>query len=451
MIVVLLFCNAPFAQGQIHILRYNDNFTNVNNDTIQKKGFEKLKYIRLLKDTRISFGGEIREQFQYYNNQNFGDVPPTYINASTGQIWHRAMAHANIESGSKLRLFVQLGSTFRFLNPNPITPEIDENHLALHQAFIDYHFYEKWLLRFGRQEISYGNHRLLTFREGPNTRLAFDAAIIKYYSEKRKVDIFVLSPVISKSGLFDDELFKDMILGAYATEIVRPKTFLLDYYFINFNTDRRHYNYISGKENRQTYGFRVFSENPKFNYELEANYQSGKFNNLNISAYSVAADINFKLALQNKLVVGVGSNYISGDKNKNDSQLNTYNLIFSKPQYGLTAPIGATNLVNINPYIKISPTPKSNIYISNYFMWRQSKQDGTYSPGAIEVRPNPSLIFASDKRKIGNLLVLESAYFINKRFSFAFDLSYFFAGGYVKATGKGKDITYLSLKGSYKF
>ena len=123
------------------------------------------------------------------------------------------MLHTNIELGSRLRIFAQLGSTCRFFNPNPATAEIDENKLSLHQAFIEYKFQKKWIVRIGRQEISYASHRLLTFREGPNTRLAFDAGVVKYNAKKRNIDVFVMSPVISKSGVLDDQSFKDVIAG----------------------------------------------------------------------------------------------------------------------------------------------------------------------------------------------------------------------------------------------
>ena len=84
-------------------------------------------------------------------------------------------------------------------------------------------------------------------------------------------------------------------------------------------------------------------------------------------------------------------------------------------------------------------------------MWRQSNQDGIYSPNAIEVRPNPTIHFASSKKEIGTQLALETSYLVTKHLSFALDAAYFFAGQYVKETGEGKDITYLSFKGSYKF
>ena len=134
-----------------------------------------------------------------------------------------------------------------------------------------------------------------------------------------------------------------------------------------------------------------------------------------------------------------------------DGQLNTYNLLFSKPQYGLAAPIGATNMITANPYMKVNPGRNIHIYTGINFMWRQSNQDGIYSPGAIQVRPGPQTLFKSDKNQVGTLWVLETALMLTKYVTLAVDASYFAAGNYVKETGKGKNITYLSFKANYKF
>jgi hypothetical protein len=185
-IAMLLALQISFAQAPknpINILRYNDDFSILKNDSL-KKGLSQLKYISLGKKAYVSFGGELREQYLYFDHLNFGDVPAAFQKESTGQLWQRAMVHSNLEIGSNIRVFVQLNSTLRFINPNPITPEIDENQLSLHQAFVDYNFNKNWSLRAGRQELGYGSHRLITFREGPNTRMTFDAAMLKYKSEK---------------------------------------------------------------------------------------------------------------------------------------------------------------------------------------------------------------------------------------------------------------------------
>lgn len=433
------------------MLRYNDNFEYLRKDSVSKKGTEKLKLMRLSGKSFLSLGAEIREQWQYYRHINFGDVPPSAGKSTTWQLWQRVMFHANIELNKNVRLFTQLGSTHRFINQNPLIPEIEQNDLSLHQAFIDYRHKSSWLLRIGRQELSYGNHRLITFREGPNTRLTFDGIILKYKSGKRKIELLTISPVISKKGVFDDQSFTDWIAGIYATESIVQKWLKADYYFIHFTSSRRQYNFVKGKENRQIVGIRVFSENPATNYELEANYQFGKFNDLHINAYGISFDINHKLLPRKNVTVGIAGNYATGDRNNNDKQLNTYNLLFSKPQYGLAAPIGASNIVTVNPYVKFNLIRKINIYAGGNFMWRQSNQDGTYSPGAIETRPKPQMMFASAKKEIGTLWVLETALLLNRYVTFAMDASYFVGGNYVKETGKGKDITYLSFKATWRF
>ena len=447
----LLTILATQAQSQIDLLRYKDDFSYLRADTVRKKGTEKLKYLPFGTLGNVSLGGEIREQLQYFRNFNFGD-PPSHPNQSdTWQLWHRAMAHANIELGIKTRIFSQVGSTFRFLNNNAPIPEIDENHLSLHQLFGEYKFSKTWSARVGRQEMSYGSHRLITFREGPNTRLSFDAMVIKYNSQKTTLDLIALSPAVSRKGVFDDGTFKDFVIGIYATERVIPKKLVLDYYFLNFDSHRRKYNYKEGIDSRRVTGIRTFSQSHVASYEAEATYQFGSFNNLRVNAYSFSADINFTLIPKGGLIFGIAGNYVSGDKGDNDSELNTYNPLFSKPQYGLTAPIGASNVITFNPYLSISPIRKLNVLAGAYFMWRQSNHDGTYTPDGTELRPRPEKLLTATERKIGTLLVLESNYTVNSNISFGLNASLFFAGKFLDQTGKGKDITYLSLKAGYKF
>jgi hypothetical protein len=285
----------------------------------------------------------------------------------------------------------------------------------------------------------------------PNTRLTFDAVILKYANQKRKIDFLAVTPVVSNPNVFDDESFKQKVMGVYGTEYFVPKKLLMDYYFLNFTSDSRKYNFVGGKENRQSIGLRFFSQNPTFNYELESTYQFGKFNDSKIMAYGFSSDVNYKLDTKTNLMIGLGANYFTGDKSKSDKILNTYNLIFSKPSYGLAAPIGSSNIVNINPYIRVNPTKKLSVYAGVYLLNRQSNQDGTYSPGMAQVRPTPPTLFISTKKDIGTQYALETGYNVNKHLFFAVDLAYLKAGSYVKETGKGKNITYASFKGAFKF
>jgi hypothetical protein len=448
------FFNEPITaqspNNRINILRYNDDFSNLK-EKADKRGFDKIKYINLGKKAFLSVGGELRAQYQYFENQNFGDVPPTFEKVSVGQLWHRAMVHANLELSPKVRIFAQLNNTLRQFNNNPLTPEIDQNELSLHQAFVEWKPKQNWTLRLGRQEMGYGNNRIITFREGPNTRLTFNAAIIKYHKNHRKIDLLAISPVVSMPGVFDDASLRTFIYGIYGSEAFFKSKIMADYYYLYFNSKDRQYNFVGGQENRFVAGKRVYSQFPKLNFEAEFTYQLGNFNTQNINASSFSIDVNYKLQEQLKLVVGIAGNYITGDKDRNDNTLNTYNLIYSRPYYGLAAPIGSSNLENINPYFKVKPISKISVFGGVYFMQRNSTQDGTYSPGMAQVRPTPERLFASTKRSIGTQYALETTYQMDERNTFGLDLALFQPGAYTKETGAGKDIFYFSVRTQLRF
>lgn len=447
--VITLAFSSIKAQNKISLVRYDDNFSLVKKDSL-KKGLDKLKYIPFSNNNSISFGGELREQYQMYNNINFGDVPPTFQDASVNQLWHRLMVHSNIELGNHFRFFIQLNSTLRFLNDNPIVPEIDENQLSLHQAFAELKV-TNWNFRLGYQEMFYGNHRLITVREGPNTRQAFDGLVVKRKFKNGTLDFFAVSKVISKQYVFDDESMHDGLYGIYGTQYFNNHKLGLDYFLVDFQSKARMYNDVKGFEDRQTYGLRLFSNYKKVNFEFEGAYQSGKFNDLTIDAYSALADVNATVLTSKKGIIGFVTNVASGDKNNTDTKLNTYNSLYAKPAYGLAVPIGATNMISLSSYLKINPVQKLNILAQLFFMARNGNQDGTYSPGMIQNRPKPNALFASDKKTLGKFYLLETNYQQTKNLSLALDASYFVAGNYPKTTGKGKDVSYFSFKSTYKF
>lgn len=448
-IIIAIIVSSAKAQSSINLVRYNDNFSQLKNDSL-KKGFGRLKYISLGNKNYISFGGELREQFQLFKNINFGDAPPGYPDINPKQLNHRLVVHANIEFGTHFRLFIQLNNTLHFFNPNPAVPEIDENQLGMHQAFAEFKL-KHWDIRLGRQELFYGNHRLITVREGPNTRQAFDGLVVKRSNKNGAIDFFALTKVTSKKSVFDDVSFRESLIGIYGTQYYFKRKLGVDYYAVNFQSRSRKYNYRSGFENRQTYGLRLFSNGKHVNVELEGAYQSGKFGNLRIVAFSILADVNVSVFPSKRGVVGLAAHAASGDKNSADNKLNTYNLLFAKPAFGLAIPIGSTNMMSIYPYIKINPVQKLNLLAQVFFLARYSAQDGTYSPGMTENRPKPEILFSTTKRSLGKFYILETNYQQTENLSFSFDASYFKAGTYPKETGKGKDITYVSFKSTFRF
>ena len=188
-ILFLLFHDDINAQpGPIKMFRYSDDFSYLlKNDTIEKTWNEHLKYIPLnhTGSINLSIGGEVREQYQYFQNENFGDLPPNTEQDNNGHLWHRVMLHTDLRLGNQVRIFTQLNSTFAFGKQN-LVPQIDENQLSLHQAFIRLQSKKVSGLfsQIGRQEFGQGSEFVIAMREGPNTRLTFDAALVGFRTKK---------------------------------------------------------------------------------------------------------------------------------------------------------------------------------------------------------------------------------------------------------------------------
>ena len=120
-------------------LRFDDDFSYLKADSLKTTWKEKIKNVSLGSHVQLSLGGEWREQYQSYEHLNFGEVPADFITSSPHQIMHRIMFHANVTYKKSFRIFAQLNNTARFLNPNPITSQLDENLLSIHQLFLDAH------------------------------------------------------------------------------------------------------------------------------------------------------------------------------------------------------------------------------------------------------------------------------------------------------------------------
>ena len=109
--------------------------------------------------------------------------------------------------GPYVRFFGQFESSLeegRAGGPRPT----DEDRLEVNQVFADVvaglGASESLTLRVGRQELAYGSQRLVSVRESPNVRQAFDALRVILVGWDWRVDGFVSRPVQAEPGVFDD-------------------------------------------------------------------------------------------------------------------------------------------------------------------------------------------------------------------------------------------------------
>jgi hypothetical protein len=452
--IYLFFYFGIFLQYNSHAqtiakLRFDDDFSYLKADSLKTTWKEKIKNVSLGTSFQLSLGGESREQYQSYEHVNFGEVPSDFVTDSPHQLMHRIMFHANLAYKNTFRLFAQLNNTARFLNPNPINSQIDENLLSTHQLFVDYKFNNHWIFRVGQQELAYGSERFVASREGPNTRLTFQAATLKYISPRNKLDFFTSKPMKMNTGVFDDVPASESLYGFYYMHSSSKSRFNVDLFYFNSESNLRQYMFKKGNENRHTFGTRLYSSLGPWNYDVELAKQVGEFDELSISSYMAVWDFN--VSLVQYFYLGFSGNYVPGDKSNSDSQLNTFNTLYAKPPFGQTVSLNITNTINFSPYVRYQHTNKWLATLRSSFVTRESLADGIFTPNMMPLRPILGKNRDSNAQRVGNIFALDVNYFPTKNVSLQFELGYCEAGDYMSDTGNGRDVMYFALKNAFKF
>lgn len=449
-LVLLQALTASAQQPAFKPLRYDEDYSGSKADTTAG-WYNRMKYLPLSRsgNTWLSFGGEVRFQYFRFENEDWGDAPED----KDGYILTRYLGHADLHAGKYFRAFVQLQSSLAGGKPQPPSP-VDENQLDLHQAFVDVTLplrqQQTLTLRAGRQEMMYGSQRLVSVREAPNNRQAFDAVKLMYESKRLKADAFYSYYVVARDKIFDDKLGDDTrFWGAYAAISEVPLLHNIDAYYFGLRKAEADLDDGAGRERRHSIGARIWKRSSTWQYDLEGVYQWGKLADNRISAWTLSSNTSYifsKARLTPEL--GLKAELISGDRHYDDGRLQTFNPLFPKGAYfGLAALIGPSNLADLHPYLTLKLNKQLSWQMDYDLFWRMSSQDGIYGP-------NARLIYSgrnTTSREIGQQLGANLEYTPNPFLYFRAELTWFKAGDYLKEAGTGKDIIMAGATMTLKF
>ena len=419
----------------------------------QKEGFDALKFISLSKNRNsyASIGGEIRPRFEHFSNLKWDK------NKDEDYYSQRLALHTNFVFGKNIRVFGELYSGYTSHRKKPV--QYDE--INLHQAFVEVIFplveTQSLSFRFGRQEMGLGTTRLVGVREGPNIRRSFDASRVIYKSGSLTLQAFYAKEVLpnffpfdNDFTLFDSDVPNPSLWGIYSQFVLGGLPGNNEVYYLGFESNSSKYSDISGKEMRHTVGLRRFGDiGKRLSFNTEVMYQFGTLGSATVSAFNIGTDTRYRLINTNWMpTFGLRLNWSSGDNNKGDDKLNTFNPLYVNPSfYGISANIIPLNLFSIHPSISISPSEKWNIRMDWGIFWRASKDDGLYALPRFLVREDDGI---TDKN-IGNQFGLSSSYQVNRHLSLKLNMSYFIAGGYLEESGTSDNIFHFAPTVTFKF
>jgi len=441
----------PLKPPPYRLNRADEDYRYLRDPALQSDFWDPVKYVPLNESGRsyVSLGGEARERYEYFSHPNWGAGPP-----GSGYLLQRYFLHGDLQLGESARVFTQLQSSLengRKGGPRPT----DRDELDLHQAFLDlksdFVADATFILRSGRQELSYGSQRLISVREGPNVRQSFDGFRAILHAGEMQLDAFVTRPVNTRRNLFDDDADNDRALwGTYA---VLPFTLLprstIDLYYIGQFRRNAGFDQGSARETRHSAGIRLWRSEPPIDYNVEALYQWGRFGNGDIRAWTVASDTGYTVvSLPLRPRFGLRADIASGDEDPASPDLQTFNPLFPKGAYFSEAGlIGPANFIDLDPSLDLQLTERVTFIVDWNFFWRESTSDGLYNNAVALVRSGT----ASDARYIGSMPQAQLFWDIDRHLTFAAIYGHFFAGDFLKETGAGKDVDYVTSWLTYKF
>jgi hypothetical protein len=187
----------------------------------------------------------------------------------------------------------------------------DDEGLDLHQGYIEYSNIGDSVFnaRIGRQEILFGDQRLVGNVDWSNVGRSFDGGRLDYNGDHFNSTLF--ASVFNKTAAGDQALFG----GLYNTWKGFPKG-VLDFYYLAMQDNDGAAGVAAGTGNTlsaHTVGVRVKSDPGRFDLGAEIAAQLGKFGSNSIFAYAGHGHIGYTFEDDYKPKLLVEYNYATGD------------------------------------------------------------------------------------------------------------------------------------------
>jgi len=434
------------------------------------------------------FGGQFRLRYDVKENggssgrsaPNF-DFRRTGVDNDNSFLLLREKVHIGYTPCSWFNIFAEgrdSSSTWDDRHPSPETDQFD-----LHQAFIRLGDASRFPLtaKIGRQELIYGDERVVGNAEWANVTRSFDAAKLRFENSSLWVDGFVGRVVLPVDDHFNEPNDYDWFSGVYASTaswIPKQETQL---YFLSRNasaaaantTPQALYGRPPSARDIYTLGTRIKSLPGQWHgwdYTTEIAGQLGSTvrtnDNRRLGHQALAASVGFGYTWANAWGtphLGLEYNFSTGDHDPNDGKDETFDNLFptNHKHYGYMDFIGWRNIHNPRLNATLKPAKGLQLNFDYHLFWLADTHDFFYPEagsgrgagvpaGTVGYGRNPQFnSFA------GSETDLEAIYTIKTWAILRAGYGHFFVGDYVKSSlsklGGATDADWVYVQTTFSF
>jgi hypothetical protein len=316
------------------------------------------------------------------------------------------------------------------------------DQLDVRVAHVDAGNFEKsrFALRGGRQELVFGDQRLVGHANWLNTARSFDAVRGVFRHKKVRVDGFAASVVYIDMDDVNRSGQGNYFYGVDAPMAVLPNGGVLEpYEFVRTSNNLITETGTPGDLTSSTSGVRSAGKlSARTDYNVEAAIQRGSLGSDTVSAWAGHALIGRTIPAGSLTYRAFGEyNFASGDETPGDGVRGTFDQLYptAHDKYGLADQVGWKNIHHVRTGLELRPHTKLALAGAYHSFWLASATDALYTAGGAIIARIPT---GAPDRHVGQELDLQATYTASPRIQLHGGYSYIFPGAFLKAATPGK-------------
>ncbi len=432
---------------------------------------------------------DLEERLRFEARENNRDFDRSVNDVrDDGWLLSRFRLGLTIRPSSWLKIYAQTQDTREWFSTRGNVPGISGveggDYFDLRQLYVELGNPKQFplTLTVGRQPLNYGDNRLIADSKWGNFGRTYDGAKLRLQTDKFWVDAFAVRPVQIRKNEVNDSDSADNFFGIYGgTDALGFQTTELYFLYRDkadaqpdldpTNKTNANGSYTGPAQRIATVGTRWKSKPGAlqgFDYTAEFAYQFGHVwtgakttPRLNHHAFALALTGGYTWEDSPwKPRLGIEYDFASGDRNPKDGSSQSFQNLFpsNHANYGFMDEFAWRNLHDARVSLSARPRKNVEVTLDYHAFWLADTSDYWYgSNGNSTLRTTTPGRAGKDVRSIGasnfagHEVDFTTNWKVNKNLSVLFGYSHFFAGDYLRATGKHSDADFGYVQATLSF
>jgi hypothetical protein len=306
--------------------------------------------------------------------------------------------------------------------------------------------------RLGRQELAFGEQRLLGHLAWVNTGRSWDAARMILRAKGWQADVFGASLVRSLPDEFDKSGNGNRLAGVYAASAkVIPQAAVEPYVFWRRDVNLRSELGTVGTLSQTTVGTRVAGKLPaRLDYGVEMALQRGGLAADSLNTWAGHWQIRESLPGAGAIKLTSEYNFATGDDNPTDGVRQTFDQLYptGHDKLGLGDQVGWRNIHHLREGFEFSPFKATPISLNYHSWWLAEKTDGLYASSGTQIA---RVAGGAASSHVGQELDLQITRPLTPQLQLAAGYAHMFTGAFLKQATPGASYSYPYVMVTYVF